>query len=262
MKLKIYQVDAFTNSLFSGNPAAICPLDSWLEDTVMQKIAMENNLAETAFYVKKDNQYELRWFTPTVEVDLCGHATLASAYILFFHENHKENTIRFYSPRSGILTVTRQDDLLTLNFPADPVISDPISPDIISCFNHAPQEAFLGKSDLLLIYDNEEEIKTLVPYFENIKKINVRGIIVSSKGKEADFVSRFFAPQSGVDEDPVTGSAHTTLTPYWSQQLGKIHLSARQLSSRGGELKCTYLGDRVEISGQGRLYLSGEIFIS
>jgi PhzF family phenazine biosynthesis protein len=261
MKLKIYQADAFTNKLFSGNPAAVCPLKEWIDDDIMQKIAMENNLAETAFYVKKEDICELRWFTPTVEVDLCGHATLASAFVLFNFENHMSDIIQFFSHRSGNLTVTKKDNLLTLNFPSDQIKPLEITDDVLACFDLPPKEAYMGKSDLLLIYNSEKEILDLRPEMEKIRKIDVRGIIVSSKGDTTDFVSRFFAPQSGVDEDPVTGSAHTTLTPYWSKKLGKTNLSARQLSKRGGELNCMLLNNRVEISGECKLYLKGEIYI-
>ena len=261
MKLKIYQADAFTNKLFSGNPAAICPLNEWIDDDIMQKIALENNLAETAFYVKKGDIYELRWFTPTIEVDLCGHATLASAFILFNYENHIGDTIEFFSHRSGKLTVTKKDNLLTLNFPSDQIKPIKINEDVLACFDLAPKEAYIGKSDLLLIFDSEKEIVNLQPKMDKIRKIDVRGIIVSSKGDSADFVSRFFAPQSGVDEDSVTGSAHTTLTPYWTEKLGKTNQTARQLSNRGGDLKCTLVNDRVEISGECTLYLTGEIYI-
>ena len=259
---KIYQVDAFTHKVFSGNPAAVCPLEHWISDETLQNIAMENNLAETAYYVNKGEVYELRWFTPTVEVDLCGHATLATAYVLFHHENHEGNVIHFYSPRSGQLTVTKEEDLLTLNFPTDPVIHTELTVQMLDCFNIPPQSALLGKTDLLLIYNNEEEIRNLIPHFSMISQLNVRGVIVSAPGKDVDFVSRFFTPQCGVDEDPVTGSAHTTLTPFWSKLMNKQELTARQLSRRGGYLLCKNREDRVEISGQGRLYMKGVIYIS
>ena len=261
MKLKIYQVDAFAEKVFSGNPAAVCPLDEWLSNDTLQKIAMENNLAETTFYVKQGNQYQIRWFTPTIEVDLCGHATLAAAFVLFNCENHKENIIHFHSPRSGALTVSKKGELLTLNFPTD--IFEPIelSAEIKDCFDIKPQSAFKGKTDYLFVFKNEDEIRKLSPAFDSISKLDARGVIVTAKGDSVDFVSRFFAPQSGINEDPVTGSAHTTLTPFWAKQLGKTELTALQLSSRQGYLQCTYLNDRVEISGQGKLYLTGEIYL-
>lgn len=261
MKQKIYQIDAFTDKVFSGNPAAVCPLDEWLNDDTLQNIAMENNLAETAFYVKQGDHYQIRWFTPTVEVDLCGHATLAAAFVLFNYENHSESIISFYSRRSGILTVTQKGTLLTLNFPADTFQEVELTDEIKDCFDIKPKFSFKGKTDLLLVFDNEDQIRDIVPSFNKISKLEVRGVIVTAKGNDVDFVSRFFGPQSGVDEDPVTGSAHTTLTPYWSEQLGKTELTAIQLSTRKGLLECRYLNDRVEISGQAKLYLTGEIYL-
>lgn len=259
MPIRIYQVDAFAQAVFSGNPAAVCPLPRWLPDDLLQQIAMENNLAETAFYVPKPDHYELRWFTPTVEVDLCGHATLAAAFVLFNHEGHTEDQIRFHSPRSGGLTVARNGDLLTLNFPTDQLQPTALSDELTACFNIRPRLAFKGKTDFMLVFDNEDTIQNLVPVFSAIAALDARGVIVTAPGNNTDFVSRFFAPQSGVYEDPVTGSAHTSLTPYWWAQLGKTALSALQLSERKGFLQCRYLGDRVEISGQAKLYLRGEI---
>jgi PhzF family phenazine biosynthesis protein len=261
MNQKIYQVDAFTDKVFSGNPAAVCPLDMWLDDATLQKIANENNLAETAFYVTKGQQFEIRWFTPTVEVDLCGHATLAAAYVLFHHENHNENIVHFHSPRSGALTVSRDGELLTLNFPTDILEEVEITGAIKACFAKDPQAAFQGKTDYLLLFENEDAIRNLNPELDQIAKLPVRGVIVTAKGNNVDFVSRFFAPQSGIDEDPVTGSAHTTLTPFWAQLLGKNELTAMQLSPREGYLQCQYLNDRVAISGKAKLYLLGEIFL-
>ncbi len=262
MKIKIYQVDAFTDKLFGGNPAAVCPLKEWLSDDLLQNIAMENNLSETAFYVRNGSHYQIRWFTPTVEVDLCGHATFAAAFVLFHHEGHSGDEIQFLSPRSGELRVTRNEDQLTLNFPADHIEPVELTQDILNGFDIKPQTAFKGQSDILLIFNNEEEIRKVKPNFTEIAKLNARGVIVTAKGNDVDFVSRFFGPQVGVDEDPVTGSAHTTLTPYWSKTLNKNKLSARQLSKRGGVLHCELCGDRVDISGQGKLFMSGEIHIS
>ena len=262
MKQKIYQVDAFAKSIFSGNPAAICPLEQWLSDELLQKIAMENNLAETAFYVKQGEQYEIRWFTPTVEVDLCGHATLAAAYVLFNHENYTGTNISFYSPRSGALSVSKNGTLLTLNFPTDQLKSIPITTELLSCFGSTPKAAFMGKTDYLLVFDTEEEIVNCHPVLANITPLPARGVIITAKGNTVDFVSRFFAPQSGIDEDPVTGSAHTSLTPYWAKELGKTEMTAMQLSERRGYLLCRYLNDRVEISGEGKLYLIGEIYLT
>jgi PhzF family phenazine biosynthesis protein len=261
MKLRIYQIDAFTDKVFSGNPAAVCPLETWLSDDLLQKIAMENNLAETAFYVKKENEYHIRWFTPTVEVDLCGHATLASAFVLYKYQNHTGNKINFHSHRSGNLIVTKKDDLLTLNFPADVLESIALSHELTDGFSIEPVEAFKGKTDYMLVFENESQIQNLIPSFPEISKLKARGVIVTAKGDHVDFVSRFFAPQSGINEDPVTGSAHTTLIPYWARRLGKNELTAIQLSARKGHLKCQYLNDRVEISGKGKEYLIGEIFV-
>jgi PhzF family phenazine biosynthesis protein len=261
MLQKLFQIDAFADEVFSGNPAAVCPLGQWLSDDLLQKIAMENNLAETAFYVKDGDQYQLRWFTPAVEVDLCGHATLAAAFILFNHENHIGNTIHFHSPRSGILTVTKEGELLTLNFPTDQLEPIELLDELICGFNVRPQLAFKGKTDYMLVFNNEEEIKKVIPSFDAISKLKARGIIITAEGDKVDFVSRFFAPAAGVNEDPVTGSAHTSLIPYWSKRLGKAELTAIQLSSRKGYLKCKYLTDRVEISGKGKLYLIGQIYL-
>jgi PhzF family phenazine biosynthesis protein len=261
MKLKIYQLDAFTDKIFCGNPAAVCPLNTWLPDDMMQKIAMENNLAETAFFVKNNEQFDIRWFTPAVEVDLCGHATLASAAVLYDYEKYQGEEITFFSQRSGILTVSRKGNLLTLDFPSDKFDRVDLSPQLIACFNSQPIEAYKGKTDFMLVFNSEEEIRKLAPDIPAISKIKARGIIVTAAGVEVDFVSRFFAPQSGIDEDPVTGSAHTTLTPYWAQKTGKSELSAIQLSARKGYLKCAYHGDRVKLSGQAKTYLQGEITV-
>lgn len=262
MKVKIYQIDAFTDRLFGGNPAAVCPLKKWLPDELMQKIASENNLSETAFYVKNKNNYEIRWFTPTIEVDLCGHATLAAAYVIFeceLKKNKKE--ILFYSKRSGNLLVTKEKDSLTLNFPIDKITYLKSSKKFAKCFSIQPKEIIQGKYDVMLVYENEEQIKNLVPNFEEIRLIPNRGIIVTAKGNEVDFVSRFFAPQSGINEDPVTGSAHTTLIPYWNKILNKNEFIAKQLSEREGFIKCKYLNERIEISGKAKLFLKGKIYI-
>ncbi len=258
--MKLYQADAFTDTLFGGNPAAVCPLANWPADSLLQQIAMENNLAETAFYVKQGEHYEIRWFTPAVEVDLCGHATLAAAYVLFHHEGHAGEQITFLSPRSGKLSVRKQGDLLSLDFPADEFKEIPLFDWLTAGFNREPVQAFQGKTDYMLVFEQEKDIRELLPDFQLISQLEGRGVIVTAPGKEVDFVSRFFAPQSGIPEDPVTGSAHTTLTPYWSEKLNKSELRARQLSQRGGYLECKNLGKRVEISGKVRLYLIGEIF--
>ncbi len=261
MKLKIYQIDAFTDKVFSGNSAAVCPLTSWISDEIMQKIAMENNLSETVFYVKKDNQYEIRWFTPTMEIDLCGHATLAAAYVLFNFENYSSDVVHFYSPRSGALSVSKKDDLFTLNFPTDTITETTLTNEILACFNTTPIAVYKGRTDYMIVFETEEQIKHIVPNFEEIAKLKCRGVMITAKGNQVDFVSRFFGPQSGINEDPVTGSAHTTLTPYWAKRLDKTELTAIQLSDRKGFLQCKLLNDRVEISGKGKLYLIGEIYL-
>jgi PhzF family phenazine biosynthesis protein len=261
MKLKIYQIDAFTDRVFSGNPAAVCPLESWLPDDVMQKIASENNLAETAYYVKTGHSYEIRWFTPTVEVDLCGHATIASAYVLFNFEGHQGDFIQFQSPRSGPLGVRKEDQWLTLDFPTDSFEGIDLTDTLRAGFDKTPTAAYKGKTDYMVLFDNEIDLRSLKPNLPVIAQWPVRGVIATAKGDSTDFVSRFFGPQSGVPEDPVTGSAHTTLTPFWSQKLNKTTLTATQVSAREGQLICTNAGDRTHISGQAVAYLVGEITI-
>lgn len=258
MKTPIYIVDAFANKLFTGNPAAVCPLKKWLSDNILQNIASENNLAETAFFIKTGNNYHIRWFTPKAEVDLCGHATLATAFVLFELLHYKHNMISFQS-RSGILTVKKQRNWLTLNFPVDTIEKIKITKEFNSCFDKKPIEAYKGLTDYMLIFSNEQEIEKMIPNLLNIAKFEKRGIIITAKGDQTDFVSRYFAPAYGINEDPVTGSAHTTLAPYWSSQLGKNNFTAKQLSTRGGYLKCKLLNNRVEISGKAVFYLSGEI---
>ena len=260
MKIKIYQIDAFADKIFSGNPAAVCPLNEWLPDELLQNIAMENNLAETAFYVNEKEGLRIRWFTPTIEVDLCGHATLATAFVLFYHENHSGEKIVFNS-RSGPLTVTRSDEILTLNFPVDTLVEVNSIPELEQGLGVKPLKTFKGKTDFMLVFENEDQIKNMNPDFKLIGTVNTRGIIVTAKGDNVDFVSRFFGPQSGMDEDPVTGSAHTSLSPYWAKVLNKTEFTALQLSKRLGKLKCKLLGDRVEISGTAKLFLVGTISI-
>lgn len=288
MAIKIYQVDAFCRELFSGNPAAVCPLPSWPADELLQSIAAENNLAETAYYVSLGDRFHIRWFTPTVEVDLCGHATLASAHVLFEHEGYAGKQIVFTS-RSGELVVGRGDGLLHLNFPADTIRPVDISDAMRSWFSAAPVEAYKGRSDYMLVFDDEATIAGLVPDLAAIGKAReARGVIVTAAGGGSavgsasaqgaasarglgsaagpgagavDFVSRFFAPQSGISEDPVTGSAHTTLVPFWARRLGRSQLTTIQLSSRRGFLQCRDLGERVEISGVAKTYMEGQLFL-
>lgn len=258
--LKIYQVDAFANRVFTGNPAAVCPLEKWLPDALMQQIANENNLAETAFIVKENGKYRIRWFTPTVEVDLCGHATLATAHVLFEHLGHKENKIQFNS-RSGILSVEKLGGLLQLDFPADYFRPSLVPTILFKALGIDYAEVYVGKSDFLVLFDSQKQIEELNPDMSILAKVQTRGVIVTSVGQNADFVSRFFAPQSGIDEDPVTGSAHTMLVPFWAERLGKTKMFAQQISKRGGELWCELKGDRVQISGKAVTYMIGEIFI-
>ena len=259
---KIYQVDAFASSLFMGNPAAVCVLDTWLEEETMQNIAMENNLAETAFVLKEGDHYEIRWFTPELEVDLCGHATLAAAYVLFHEYDHPSDLIHFHSDRSGALRVTREvSGELTLDFPLDTLKKVSPVQQISEALGADSLEIYKGKTDYLLVFGSEEEIMKMEPNFFLLDKVDARGIIVTAPGIEVDFVSRFFAPKCGVPEDPVTGSAHTSLTPYWAKALGKEDLIARQLSKRGGTLRCRLRNDRVLISGKAVPYLRGEILL-
>jgi predicted PhzF superfamily epimerase YddE/YHI9 len=258
MDYTLYQIDAFSEDLFHGNPAAVVPLDAWLPDAVMQAIAEENNLAETAFYVRAGDGYHLRWFTTVCEVDLCGHATLATAHALFHHEGHIGESVAF-SSRSGPLFVRRQGDRLVLDFPVDTIRPVPLPEGLAVGLGAAPQETYRGKDDFLLVYRNQSEIVALDPDMAAVGKIPCRGVIVTAPGDSVDFVSRFFGPQSGIPEDPVTGSAHTTLVPYWAKKLGKTTFSALQLSRRGGKLQCTLNGDRVEIAGNAVTYLKGTI---
>ena len=260
MKIKMYQVDAFSEKLFSGNPAAVCLLDKWLRDDIMQNIAAENNLAETAFILKSGKTFEIRWFTPTVEVDLCGHATLASAHVLFEHEDFPGETIEF-SSKSGKLEVQKRKDLLIMNFPSDPPEEVYVPDVLIEGVGQVPESSHRGTSDYMLVYKSEKQIRKLKPDFQKILKVGMRGVIVTAPGEKYDFVSRFFAPQSGIDEDPVTGSAHTTLIPFWSDRLKKKELVARQLSKRRGILYLKDLGSRVEIGGHAVTFFIGKIIV-
>lgn len=259
--IKIYQVDAFTDRLFSGNPAAVCILDKWSADDLMQSIANENNLAETAFVVPKNENFEIRWFTPTTEVDLCGHATLAAAFVLFDILDYPHSEIRFHSPKSGLLTVSKNDGMLFLDFPTDTLrqTEENLNITIEKCIGIKPTELLKGKTDYIAIIENEQQLNNISIDFSEISKLDARGLIVTAKGENVDFVSRFFAPQSGIDEDPVTGSAHTSLIPIWSEKLKKNQLTANQLSKRGGQLFCEFKNERCLIGGKAKLYLTGEI---
>jgi len=260
MKITIYQIDAFTNDLFAGNPAAVCPLEEWLSAAMMQKIAAENNLSETAFFVKSETGFELRWFTPLVEVDLCGHATLASAHVIFNLLNYTHNQIKFFT-KSGELAVSRNNDLITLNFPTSKLVPIEAPIELTKGLHREPVEV-LKSRDIIAVFEKESDILSIDPDFESLKKLDCLGISISAPGDNVDFVSRFFAPVAGVNEDPVTGSAHTSLIPYWANRLKKNNLHTYQVSARQGELFCEYLNDRVNISGRAVTYLKGEIFIS
>lgn len=257
MKLPIYQVDAFASEVFEGNPAAVCPLDEWLPDTKMQNIAMENNLSETAFFVRQEEGYRLRWFTPTTEVDLCGHATLASAHVLFEHLGYEKQEIRFDS-NSGELKVKQREGRLVMNFPASD-LTESMPPAFLEEAVGIPAQELYRDTDYLYVVESEEQVRSLEPDIRQLKQANVRGVIVTAPGDDFDFVSRFFAPAAGVDEDPVTGSTHTMLTPYWSNRLQKNELAGRQVSQRGGTVYCLDLGDRVELEGTAITFMQGEI---
>jgi predicted PhzF superfamily epimerase YddE/YHI9 len=257
--LPIYQVDAFTSEVFAGNPAAVCPLQTWLPDDVMQAIAAENNLSETAFMLRAGDVYELRWFTPNVEVDLCGHATLAAAFVACTRLEPDSVHTRF-DTRSGRLNVTRHGRLYVLDFPARPPGPCDAPLPLVEALGAPPKEV-LASRDYLAIYDSEDEVRALTPDHGRLAADVDKMVIVSAPGHEFDFVSRFFAPREGIPEDPVTGSAHCTLIPYWAERLGKRSLQAAQISPRGGELVCEHRDERVRIAGQAALYLEGTIHI-
>lgn len=259
MELDIYQIDAFTDRRFAGNPAAICPLASWLPDATMQAIAMENNLSETAFFVPQENEFAIRWFTPATEVNLCGHATLASAYVIFHYLQPERQKITFYSA-SGPLQIERNNHEIRLDFPALPITPCCIPPAMLEGLNIKPIAACTSK-DYLAIFETEEQIRELEPDYKILSELDRRGLIVTAPGNKVDFVSRFFVPNVGVAEDPVTGSAHCALTPYWAQHLNKTTFHARQLSKRGGDLRCELHGDRVYLFGNAVPYLRGKITI-
>jgi len=259
MRIPLYQIDAFASRVFAGNPAAVCPLDTWLDEALLQSIAEENNLSETAFFVPEGEGYGLRWFTPVTEVDLCGHATLATAFVLFEYLRPELQSVTF-SSRSGPLTVTRAGDLLALDFPALPLSASRPVDDAAAALGVRPLEVRSGMDHFVLL-ENEAQVRALQPDLERVKRLGGRGVIVTARGEEADFVSRFFAPACGIPEDPVTGSAHCALTPYWAERLGRSELRALQLSARGGELFCAAMGERVRIAGRAVRYLEGTIFI-
>jgi predicted PhzF superfamily epimerase YddE/YHI9 len=257
VRIPIFQVDAFTSRVFAGNPAAVCPLKEWLDDATLQAIAAENNLSETAFFVPGDTDFHIRWLTPTQEVDLCGHATLASAWVVFNHLDPSA-TVAVFSSRSGPLKVARAGDMLVMDFPSRPPEPCPAPSPALEGLGRAPRE-ILASRDYLAVYDSEDEVRALRPDMARLRGLDRLGVIATAPGTRSDFVSRFFAPGAGIDEDPVTGSAHCTLTPYWAQRLGKDRLHAFQVSARGGELFCMPRGDRVAIAGRAARYLQGVI---
>ena len=255
----MYQIDAFTDRVFKGNPASVVPLDSWLDDSTMQNIALENNLSETAFFVKESDRYSIRWFTPTSEVNLCGHATLATAFVIFNYIEKESKELTFDS-KSGYLKVYRDENHLTLDFPNQ----KPTKTENLEIFKNAfkvePIEV-LKHEDYIVVFENEQTIKEISPELNELKKLDLRGVIITAKGDSVDFVSRFFAPNYGIYEDPVTGSAHSQLTPYWAERLNKTKLIAKQLSKREGDLICELSDDRVKISGKAIEFMQGEINI-
>ena len=259
LKIPVYQVDAFASRVFAGNPAAVCPLKKWLPDEQMQAIANENNLAATAFFVPSQDGYELRWFTPKVEIELCGHGTLACASVIFQDLAPAAQAIRFET-KNGALIVTRDGDLFSLDLPARPPAECEVYPQLASALGGTP-EAILAARDYLVVYSSEDDVRALAPNMEMLMQIDRFAVIVTAPGKQVDFVSRFFAPAKGIPEDSVTGSAHCTLVPYWAKRLGKKKLNAQQISARGGELWCEDRKDRVTISGKAVRFLEGSIYL-
>lgn len=259
MNIPIYQVDAFTREPFGGNPAAVCPLEEWLDDETLAAIAAENNLSETAFFVRGGDRFDLRWFTPEVEIDLCGHATLASARVIFEYLDPSLNDVRF-DTKSGELAVWREGDMLAMDFPSRPPTRCEPHDNLIPALGVHP-ETVLASRDYLVVYRNESDVKKLRPDMALLATVDKFAIIVTAPGRDCDFVSRFFAPGAGIAEDPVTGSAHCTLVPYWARRLGKSKMFARQVSARGGELWCEDVGERVKIAGHTAIFMKGEIVL-
>ncbi|MFQ5783332.1 MAG: PhzF family phenazine biosynthesis protein [Alphaproteobacteria bacterium] len=259
MKIPLYQIDAFAGRVFGGNPAAVCPLEDWLDDATMQAIAAENNLSETAFFVERDAHYDLRWFTPAAEVDLCGHATLATAHLLFNELEVADDVVHFET-RSGRLTVRRAGEALAMDFPALPPAPRAPSGALADALGRAPSD-LLENANWLAVFDDEAAVRALAPDIAAVARLECPGVIVTAPGDKADFVSRYFAPKYGIPEDPVTGSAHCVLTPYWTKRLGKSKLVAHQVSARGGELLCEDRGERVVVAGRAIKYLEGIIEI-
>jgi PhzF family phenazine biosynthesis protein len=261
MEVPFYQVDAFTSRLFGGNPAAVCPLQRWLDDSILQSIAAEHNLSDTAFFVPEADGFHLRWFTPVVEMELCGHATLASGYILMRVLEPRRREVHFRT-LSGVLAVTRDGDLFTLDFPAKPAVRVDAPRDLTTALGREPLEVWSAARDYMAVYESEEEVRAIQPDMARLARVDKFATIVTAPGQYCDFVSRFFSPKGGIPEDPVTGSAHCTLAPYWANRLGKTKLEAHQVSARGGELICEVAGDRVKISGSAVLYSSGKLHLA
>ena len=260
MRIQMYQVDAFTSQLFSGNPAAVCPINEWLDEPTMQNIALENNLSETAFFVREGDHYRIRWFTPKDEVPLCGHATLASAFV-FFHYIERDAKKIIFQSLSGELTVEREGDLLILDFPSAQLETCEVQDVLLRSFPIKPLEMLYAEDTYVLVFENEMEIREMRPDIKALLDVDAHAVAITARGGEVDFVSRFFAPKLGIDEDPVTGFAHTLLTPYWAEKLNKKRLHALQVSERGGELFLEDRGERVKISGRAVLYSIGEIIL-
>jgi predicted PhzF superfamily epimerase YddE/YHI9 len=259
MTIPYYEIAAFTDRHFGGNPAGVCILNEWLPDEVMQAIAAENNLAETAFVIEREKRFDIRWMTPAIEIDLCGHATLASAHVIFTYLGRRRDVVYFQSP-SDELCVERMKDRLVLDFPSRPAARCGPPPGLAEALGAAPREIFKGR-DYLAVFDRHEDVAGLAPDFEALAKLDAQGVVVTAPGNDCDFVSRYFAPRAGIPEDPVTGSTHCALIPYWSKRLGRKELRARQLSRRGGELFCEDRGARVGIGGTVVLYMEGTILL-
>ncbi|MBI9079325.1 MAG: PhzF family phenazine biosynthesis protein [Pseudodesulfovibrio sp.] len=260
MELDLYQVDAFTDGVFSGNPAAVVPLFEWLSDELMQSIAAENNLSETAFFVRKGEYFELRWFTPEVEVDLCGHATLASAHVLYEYLDYVDPVVVFET-KGGRLFVDCEDGLYSMNFPAWETRQIQVTERVSKALGVRPSELYMGDRDMMAVFDTEEQVRSLTPDYRQVSQLDGVCMICTAPGLDYDFVSRTFVPESGIQEDPVTGSAHCTLVPFWADRLEKSQLNAYQASKRGGVLTCEFQGDRVKIIGKAVTYMKGTILL-
>ena len=261
MDIPYFHIDAFTGTVFAGNPAGVCLLKEWLSDDILQAIAAENRMSETAFLVGEGTEYQLRWFTPVSEVDLCGHATLAAAFVLHGHTDIIAETMITFQTKSGVLHVGRDGDLFSMDFPARPGKPCPVTSKLVAALGAQPEAVYIAR-DILAVFSNRTTIEHLQPDFDRLAGLDCLGIIVTAPDPEVDFVSRFFAPSVGVPEDPVTGSAHCTLVPYWADRLGKDNLHSLQISARGGELFCIDKGDRVIISGRAVEYLSGTLHLA